>query len=154
MKRNLFLLAIVVAAAACASQRSAVTAGAGDTRTVPVASIDDNTYLLQAVSTDKTYAYTKTNPVKVGGVQDSAGPKNEHRFLNALLGPQGEEIKYYRAGSCCGFKTPNGMIDNSGMLDHYRITWAGAKDTLDVYINMYDKGDLSVPVGLTAKKKS
>jgi hypothetical protein len=39
------------------------------------------------------------------------------------------------------------------MLDVYRIYWTGGKDTLDIYINMYDKGDLQIPVGLTAKGK-
>lgn len=137
----------------CTTQRAASTStvGIGDTRTRPVEFIDENTYLLVEQTDDGTYGYKRSNPVKVGGSNESSGPRNERRFLNALLGPNGEEIRYFREGSCCVFKTPNGLIDNSGMLDKYRISWVGSKDTLDIYINLYDKGDLKIPVGLTAR---
>ncbi len=111
--------------------------------------LNDNTYLLTEMSEDKTYAFDKSNPVKVGGLS----PSNERAFLNALLGPNGEEVKYFRAGSCCHFKTPNGLVGDGGLLDLYRVFWEGASDTLDIYINMYDKGDLKIPLGLKAKKK-
>jgi hypothetical protein len=124
----------------------------GDTRTKEVVLIDDITYLLTEFSDDKTYGYDKANPVKVGGAKESIGPKNERRFLNGLLGPNGERIEYSRVGSCCHFTTPNGVINNTGLLDIYRITWKGSPDTLSIYLNMYDKGDLKIPVGLTAKK--
>jgi hypothetical protein len=138
----------------CASQKTAAPSNRerGDTRTRPVELIDNNTYLITERTDDATYAFKSVNPVKVG--KDSSGPQNERRFLNALLGPNGEEIKYYRVGSCCPFKTPNGIFDNSGMLDHYKVFWTGARDTLDIYINMYDEGDLFIPVGLNAKKKN
>jgi len=138
----------------CAAQKTGTTpnSGQGDTRSTEINFLDDNTYLLINTTTDKSYGYDKSNPIKVGGSKESSGPRNERRFLNALLGPNGEEIKYFRAGSCCPFKTPNGPIDNSGMLDRYRLTWIGSSDTLDIYLNMYDKGDLMIPVGLTAKK--
>lgn len=152
---NKILLAIALIAVGCASQKGATTttAGRGDTRTAPVENIDDNIYLLQEISKDKSYGFEKSNPVKVRGSSENSGPKNERRFLNALLGPNGEEIRYYRAGSCCPFKTPNGLIDNTGMLDAYKVSWAGSPDTLTIYINIYDEGDLKIPVGFTAKKK-
>lgn len=125
----------------------------GDTRTVEVQFIDDNTFLLSETSTDKTYGYKHTNPVNVGGVKESSGPKNERRYLNALVGPNGEKVTYYRDGSCCNFKTPNGMFENMGVLDRYRVTWKGSTDTFDIYINMYDKGDLFIPLGFKAKTK-
>ena len=142
-------------ATGCASPKRATTAsaGEGDTRTKPIEYLDDNSYLLVDISDEPTYGYDQSCPVKVGGVGESSGPLNERRFLNGLLGPNGEEIGYFRAGSCCPFKTPNGIVANSGMLDLYRVFWSGGSDTLDIYINMYDKGDLKVPVGLTAKKK-
>lgn len=138
----------------CALQHCASVSAnkVGDTRTKPVEFIDENTYLLLEATNDRTYAFKPSNPVRVGS-GDGSGPLNERRFLNALAGPGGEQIEYFRAGSCCPFKTPNGLLDNTGMLDHYRIFWEGSKDTLDIYINMYDEGDLMVPVGLTAKRK-
>jgi len=140
----------------CATQNTGTksNSGRGDTRTTEIKFLDDNTYLLTETTADKSYGYNKFNPIKVGGSKESSGPRNERRFLNAMLGPNGEEVKYFRAGSCCAFKTPNGLMDNTGMLDRYRLTWTGSSDTLSIYLNMYDKGDLMVPVGLTAKKEN
>jgi hypothetical protein len=153
MNKTLIILGLITLLG-CASQKSTSTSkvGQGNTRTKSIELLNDNVYLLTEMAESKTYGYQKSDPVKVGGTGESSGPKNERRFLNALLGPNGEELKYFRAGSCCPFKTPNGLIDNSGMLDRYRVTWTGSKDTLDIFINMYDKGDLKIPVGLTAKK--
>lgn len=153
MKR-LFLLLIGITLS-CSTQKPKVSLekGAGDTRTKPVALIDNNTYLLTEMSDDKTYGYDKSNPIKVGGVHDNTGPLNQRRFLNALFGPNDKKMTYFRAGSCCPFATPNGFINNTGMLDHYRLIEIGSKDTIDVYINLYDAGDLKIPVGLKAKIK-
>ena len=123
-------------------------AGKGDTRTSKVQMLDNETYLLTEKSDDKTYGFEESNPIKVG----EFSPQNERRFLNALLGPNGETVKYFRAGSCCPFKTSHAMIGNTGLLDRYRVSWDGNKDTLDIFINMYDKGGLKIPVGFTAKQ--
>lgn len=106
-------------------------------------------YILTEQATDKHYAFTPGNPVRVGGV--SSGPANERRYLNSLLGPDNERIEYYRLGSCCPFDTPNGLM-GGGLLDKYQVYWDNCKDTLIIYINMYDKGDLKIPVGLNARK--
>jgi hypothetical protein len=153
--KNLIPLAVFLIFWQCATPSRATRgpAGKGDTRTVDVLFLDDNTYLLTDTTSDATYGYTKGNPVNVGGIHESMGPQNQRRFLNALLGPQGEPVSYYRAGSCCGFKTPNGLIGDMGLLDRYRVTWEGARDTVDIYLNLYDKGNLYIPVGFTAKKK-
>lgn len=155
------ILCVLVFLVACSSTKKAATPGSlnsavstskGDTRTVTVESLDANTYFLQTQSTDPTYGFSPENAIKVGGIKERSGPRNEQRFLNALLGPNGEKTVYVRTGSCCGFKTPNGMIDNMGLLDRYQLYWEGGKDTMTLYLNMYDRGDLMIPVGLTAKK--
>lgn len=110
---------------------------------------DDLTFKIVEFSQDKTYGYTEKNPIKVGGFSD--GPKNERRFLNALAGPNGETISYYRVGSCCEFKTKNGPF-GGGMLDIYSVTYAGAPQEIRLYINMYDADILKVPVGFTLRK--
>lgn len=111
---------------------------------------DHQTFRLTAISTDKTYGFTEKNPVKVGGVDKSEGPLNERRFLNALAGPNGEKVSYYRAGSCCPVKSKNGFM-GSALLDRYRVTWENTLDTVSIYINMYDYGELKAPVGFTIK---
>lgn len=137
----------------CASPKGIKSSGTGDNRTRPVEFIDHNTFMIVEKSSDNTYGYTEANPVKVGEVHNQSGPLNERRFLNALLGPNGQPVQYFRLGSFCHFKTPNGLVDNTGFLDIYKVFWSGSKDTLSIYINMYDEGDPYIPTGLTAKTK-
>ena len=113
--------------------------------------LDNQTFLLTEISTDKTYGISEKNPIKVGGVDKLEGPLNERRFLNALAGPNGEKVSYYRAGSCCPVKSKNGFM-GMAMLDNYRVTWEGSTDTVSIYINMYDSGELKAPVGFTIKQ--
>lgn len=103
-------------------------------------------------SPDKSYGFTQSNPIKVGGRTESMGPKNERRFLSALKGPNGETVRFYREGSCCLFETPNVEEGFKGSLDIYKIYWEDIADTLKIYINMYDKDSLMIPSGLTSKK--
>lgn len=114
---------------------------------------NNNAFLITEVSTDKTYGFSPKNPVEVGGAKNSEGPMNERRYLNALAGPNGEPISYFRAGSCCAIKSDNDPFGfGSVMLDNYRVTWLNSKDTVSIYINMYDSGKLKAPVGFTLKK--
>jgi|SRR5690606_32489042 len=115
---------------------------------------NNQTFELTEISTDPTYGLSEKNPIQVGGAEKQEGPMNERRFLNALEGPNGEEISYYRAGSCCPIKNksdPFGL--GSVMLDNYRVTWKGSTDTVSIYINMYDYGILKAPVGFNIKKQ-
>lgn len=162
MKRILFAFACLVAWTSCSVQKqtsgpsslsprsSSEQKGEGHTRTKKVNMIDNYTYRLEEYATDKSYGYEEGNPVKVGGADESSGPMNERRFLNGLTGPNGERIEYFREGSCCPFSSPNGFM-GGGMLDKYRVFYRGSKDTVTIFINMYDKGDLFVPVGFKAK---
>jgi hypothetical protein len=109
--------------------------------------LDENTFKLDSVSTDETYAFTIQNPVLVGG-ENNSGVKNEQRFLNALLGPNGEAVTYNRLGSCCVFDSPNGFL-GGGLLDKYEVKIEGHEKPFIIYINMYDKGILRAPKGFT-----
>ena len=68
---------------------------------------NNQTFELTEISTDPTYGFSENNPVQVGGADKSEGPLNERRFLNALAGPNGEVVTYFRAGSCCPIKSKN-----------------------------------------------
>jgi hypothetical protein len=83
---------------------------------------DNNTFIITGIATDRTYGLSEKNRVEVGGVSESSGPLNERRFLNALKGPNGEKITYFRAGNCCLVKSNNGM-SGSAMLDNYRVSY-------------------------------
>lgn len=106
-------------------------------------------FIVTEVSTDKTYGLTPKNPVEVGGSFEN-GAYKERRYLNLLMGPNGEKISYFRAGSCCPIKSKNGFM-GMAMLDNYRVTWENSKDTISIYINLYDKGELKAPMGFGFK---
>jgi hypothetical protein len=89
-----------------------------------------------------TYGYTEANPISTGD-----GPSGERAYLNRLTGPNGEKIQYSRIGSCCPFKTKNGLLDNTGMLDKYEVTYEGLGRKIILYLNMYDKGEMVAPKG-------
>lgn len=114
---------------------------------------DNQTFELLEISNDPTYGFSNKNPIQVGGVDKKSGPLNEIRFLNALAGPNGEEVTYFRSGSCCPIKSKNDPYGfGHVMLDNYKVTYEGSNDTVSIYINMYDYGILKAPKGFTIKK--
>lgn len=114
---------------------------------------DNQRFELLEISNDSTYGYSEKNPIQVGGVDKQSGPLNERRFLNALAGPNGEEVIYYMSGSCCPIKSKNDPMGfGQVMLDNYQVTYKGSNDTVSIYINMYDYGTLKAPKGFTIKK--
>lgn len=112
--------------------------------------LNDNRFRIKKESNDPTYGYTEGNPIMVGNAGGS-GPLNERRFLNALTGPNGEPVRYSRLGSCCHFKTKNGLFDDVGLFDKYRVTYEGLEKEVVLYINMYDSDVLMIPVGFKKK---
>ena len=99
-------------------------------------------------STDSTYGLTEKNSIKVGGGE--GGPVSERKYLNSLSGPNGEAVTYDRIGSCCFFKSKSSPM-GGGLLDKYSVTYKGKKDTVVLYLNMYEKGKLVAPVGFRMK---
>lgn len=112
--------------------------------------LDEVTFKLDSISVMADYGYSAQNPVMVGKGTEG-GPFNQRRFLNALLGPNGEAVEYSRKGSCCPFSSPNGLM-GGGLLDIYVVKIAGQDKPIQLYLNMYDKGILRAPVGFTFKK--
>ncbi len=88
------------------------------------------------------------NPIKVGGGENV--PVNERKHLNSLTDPNGEKVSYNRDGSCCAFSTKNSPFGR-GLLDVNTVTYEGKKDSATLYLNMYDKAKLKVPVGFKMK---
>jgi hypothetical protein len=103
---------------------------------------------LSGTATDSSYGLAQGSPIKVGGLNE----RNEAEYLNGLRGPKGESVEYERIGSCCPFKTPNAMIDGMGLLDAFRVTYAGQAQPSIFYIDFYDTESLQVPMGFSARK--
>ena len=142
---------ILVCTAAVTFLACSSTKNSSSSNDIKTELLNNNTFLLKEISKDKTYGLSEKNPVQVGGVDADEGPINERRFLNALAGPNGEKVSYYRAGSCCPIKSDKAMFSDKVMLDNYRVTWEGSTDTVSIYINMYDYGQLKAPVGFTIR---
>jgi hypothetical protein len=142
---------LILGIGSCKTTESAVKGG--DNRSTDIEMLNNSTYFLTEYATDSNYGISKELPIKVGGIKESEGPTNERRYLNALLTGNGNELNFFRAGSCCAFSTPNGIIGNTGLLDIYKVFEEGTTDTTILYFNMYDKGDLFIPKGFKAKEQ-
>jgi hypothetical protein len=115
--------------------------------------LDANTYQLYDISKDAKYAYIQGLPVKVGGKNKSEGPLNQRRYLNALLGPNGEKIHFKHVKSCCykKVKQADGNIQLT-YLDQYEISIEGKKQRFIIFLSMFEKEqELLAPRGFTFK---
>lgn len=106
-----------------------------------------NTFLIKKYSTDAKYGYDPDYPINIFFENTINDTINQQRYLNALSGPNQEKLIFKRKESCCPFTTKNGKI-GAGMLDVYEISWKGNNKPLKLYFNIYEKGELYVPVGL------
>ncbi len=155
MKNILYTILIALFFTACVSQKATVSKSKSETSSTsngkhPQILVNKYAFLVEKYADDKTYGFEPENAIKVGGVADSEGPINERRFLNALAGPQGEELEYYRIGSCCPQPSENSAYGQA-LLDKYAVYHEGSADTLVLYINMYDSEKLMIPKGFKAR---
>jgi len=150
---SISILCVLFFLACGSSKQGGVKKGAGTYGSPNVEQVlsNNNTFKIDEYSTDSTYGYTENNPIMVGSANGS-GPLNQRRFLNALMGPNGEPITYSREGSCCPFKTKNGLLGDGGFLDKYKIAYKGLEKEIILYINMYDSDILKIPIGFKKKK--
>lgn len=106
-----------------------------------------NTFIITQFSSDSKYGFHPDYPINVFYKNTKDENANQNRFLKSLSGPKGEKLFYKKIGICCPFPTKNSEL-GSGFLDIYEITWVGQKSPIKLYFNIYEKGELLVPVGL------
>jgi len=106
------------------------------------------TMVIARQATDPKYGFSEKASIAIGGGFDE-GLDRTFRFLNSLLGPNGEAVSYDRVGTCCSFKTGKSPF-GEGLLEVYEIKVANAPDAQRLYFNWYDQDEVFVPVGLTA----
>ena len=112
---------------------------------------NNNTFVITEYSKDKRYGYEKEYPINIFYSNTKNETINQQRYLNALAGPKGEKITYTKLESCCPFPTKRSEM-GGGFLDVYELQWDGQRSPIILYLNIYEKGVLMVPVGLTLKK--
>jgi uncharacterized protein YxeA len=149
MKNILAYIAILVVTVSCGSSKS--TLKNVDDNAPNLTVTKDNTFVITENSKDPKYGYDKDYPVNIFYRNSKEETINQLRYLNALAGPNGEKITYTRLESCCPFPTKRSDM-GAGFLDVYELKFEGQKKPILLYLNIYEKGFVMIPVGLTLKK--
>ncbi len=148
MKRITLFIALLIVTSSCLSTKSTLK-NIDDNAPIPKLT-KDNTFVITEYSKDKKYGYDKDYPINIfyyNTLQDSI---NQQRYLNALAGPKGEKISYKKLESCCPFPSKKSDL-GAGFLDVYQLSWTGLQKPIILYLNIYEKGILMVPLGLSLK---
>ena len=149
MKNTLSFIALLFIVASCVSTQSTIKNVDNNAPNPEVA--DNNTFVITEYSKDNKYGYDKDYPINIFYGDTRNEFLNQQRFLNALAGPNGEKITYTKLESCCPFPTKRSEM-GAGLLDVYELKWKGQRNPVTLYLNIYEKGVLMIPVGLTLKK--
>ena len=92
-------------------------------------------------STDPTYAFGPSNPIRIGG-GPFGGPGREEAYVAALAASDGRPVTFERTGS---------IPFEDTILDAYEVTYEGALSPLTLYIDEYSYSQPLAPVGLTCR---
>ncbi|WP_026709492.1 hypothetical protein [Flavobacterium frigidarium] len=149
MQKIFLLLLVTLLSVSCVSTKSTLK-NVDDNAPIPLLTVD-NTFVIKEFSTDKRYGYDKDYPVNVFYYTTRNETINQERYLNALAGPKGQKISFKKLESCCPFPSKRSEM-GAGFLDVYEVTWEGLKTPVILYMNIYEKGYLKVPVGFGLKK--
>ena len=147
--KNLLFICLIIFNTACVSTKSTLM-NVNENAPVPTLT-KENTFIISEYSTDNRYGYDKDYPINIFYRNTKDDMINQQRFLNALAGPNGEKLFFKKLETCCPFPTAKSEM-GAGFLDVYEITWVGSKSPIKLYMNIYEKGVLMVPVGFTLKK--
>jgi hypothetical protein len=149
MKKTIAFIFLLITSVSCISTKSTLQ-NVDDNAPIPQIS-GNNTFVITEYSKNSKYGYDKDYPINVFYRNTRDESINQDRFLNALAGPKGEEITFKKLESCCPFPTKRSEM-GAGFLDVYEVTWQGQKKPIILYLNIYEKGLLKVPMGLSLKK--
>lgn len=149
MKKLVPYITLLFIATSCVSTQSTIK---NIDNNAPTPRLVDNTrFVITEFSKDPKYGYDKDFPVNMFFLTTKNETINPQRFLNALAGPNGENITYTKLESCCPFPASRSEM-GAGLLDVYELRWEGQKSPVILYLNIYEKGNLMVPYGLSLKK--
>lgn len=148
-KKVIVAILLMFLSSSCISTKSTLR-NVNDNAPIPKLS-KENTFIITEYSKDKKYGYNKDYPINIFYYNTNNEQLNEERFLNALAGPKGEKITYTKLESCCPFPSKRTAM-GAGFLDVFEIRWEGQKKPVILYLNIYEKGFLLCPMGLTIKK--
>ncbi|MGO4293341.1 hypothetical protein [Chitinophaga sp. RAB17] len=104
-------------------------------------------------ATDSTYGYTNTNPIRLKKGNAGKSIMQEMNYLSGLTTRDKQHLVllYRSAVANPGYKEPllkDLYNSKGGVLDKYVFLTANTKDTITLFIDIYSKGPLMLPVGL------
>ena len=149
IKSIVLLLLLLVGSVSCVSTKSTLK-NVNNSTPIPKLTAT-NTFVITQFSNDPKYGYNPDYPINVFFRNTKDEKINQQRYLNALTGPKGEKLFFNKIEVCCPFPTKNSEM-GSGFLDIYEVTWVGQKSPIKLYLNMYEKGELLVPMGFGLAK--
>ena len=149
IKSLVLLILLLVSSVSCVSTKSTLK-NVNNNAPIPTLTAV-NTFVITQFSTDPKYGYNPDYPINVFFRNTKDETINQQRYLNALTGPKGEKLFYKKIDMCCPFPTKNSEL-GGGFLDIYEITWVGQKRPIKLYLNIYEKGELLVPMGFGLAK--
>ncbi|HEY1193650.1 2-dehydro-3-deoxyphosphooctonate aldolase [Flavobacterium sp.] len=149
MKKLTLFIILLITASSCVSTKS--TLKNVDDNAPDLVLKRDNTFVITQFAKDKKYGYDPDYPVNLFFQNTNSETLNEARFLNALAGPSGEKITFTKLETCCPFPTKRSNM-GAGFLNVYELKWDGQKKPVKLYLNIYEKGILMVPMGLRLKQ--
>ena len=149
IKSIVLLIVVLISSVSCVSTKSTLR-NVDENAPIPQLTAN-NAFVITEFSKDPKYGYNQDYPVNVfyRNTQDEA--INPQRYFNALTGPNGEKIFYKKIEVCCPFPTKNSEM-GGGFLAIYEVTWVGQKQPVKLYLNIYEKGILLVPMGFGLAK--
>ena len=124
-----------------------------------------NSFSQLTISTDSTYGYTGKNPLKMkkGSPEKSIGYSID--FLKSLKTEDNQRLEllqrftvddpsYVRSNTQLTNRyTGMPMNGKLGLLDQYYFLTSEKKDTLTIYVDIYNKGELKIPKGLKIQEQ-
>jgi hypothetical protein len=111
-------------------------------------------------SADSTYGYTENNPLRMkkGSLGKSIG--YSYDFLHGLKTSDNQKLKFLQRTTVenpgtrpsktalTNRYTGSRLSGDGGELDKYLFLTVGRKDTVIIFVDIYKRGDLKIPVGL------
>ncbi len=146
--RFILLFTAIFSISSCVSTKNTIR-NIDDNAPIPELTKDGN-FIITQFSTDKKYGYDPDYPVNIFYKNTINDTINQRRFLKALAGPNGEKISYVKVETCCPFPSAHSAV-GAGFLEVFEIKWKNQSQPIKLYLNIYEKGAIKVPMGLGLK---
>ncbi|UYW02431.1 2-dehydro-3-deoxyphosphooctonate aldolase [Flavobacterium agricola] len=107
--------------------------------------IEKGKYVITEYANDPKYGYNKEYPINIGFANLHSEEYFVKLFFNGLTNPEGDIFSYEKIETCCPFPSNHNKM-GVGLLHKYRVTFNNGT-TKDLYINLYEKGEILCPNG-------